>query len=75
LIAANRQDGFVCFAARAVDKVGNVGISPPIRVCVDTDLTDNVQPNCAKMSIPDPPSCTDGCTPPARGGGIVVSGG
>ena len=72
LVAAARKDGFVCFAARAVDVVGNIGVSPPIRVCVDTDLTDNVQPACATMSI-EPPSCTDGCTPPAQGGGSVIA--
>jgi hypothetical protein len=51
-------EGWRCFAARALDNVGNVGISAPLRVCVD----DGVDPP-ADCSDP-PPSCTDGCTPP-----------
>jgi hypothetical protein len=58
------QDGWVCFAARVVDKVGNVGVSRPLRVCVDDP--DRVgTPACANSSV-DAPSCTDGCTPAPR---------
>ena len=50
--------GWVCIAARAVDTVGNPGISPPLRICLD----DGTNPDrCANTP---PPSCTDGCTPP-----------
>jgi hypothetical protein len=55
---ATYGEGWMCFAARALDRVGNVGISAPLRVCVD----DGVDPP-ADCSGP-PPSCTDGCTPP-----------
>lgn len=61
-------DGWVCFAARAVDNVGNVGISRPLRVCVDDPDRPGV-PACANSSI-DAPSCTDGCTPPLRLGNV-----
>ncbi|MES1183206.1 MAG: hypothetical protein ABUL60_05295 [Myxococcales bacterium] len=63
-------DGWVCFAARAVDRVGNVGISPPLRLCIDSDPTDQVKPACSTGL--NPPKCTDGCTAPTRGGGFVL---
>jgi len=50
--------GWVCIAARAVDNVGNPGISPPLRVCLD----DGTNPHRCK-DVP-PPACTDNCTPP-----------
>jgi len=50
--------GWVCLAARALDNVGNPGISPPLRICLD----DGSNPDRCK-DIP-PPSCTDNCTPP-----------
>jgi hypothetical protein len=60
------QDGWHCFAARVTDKVGNVGVSRPLRICVDDpDLPGS--PPCANSSV-DAPSCTDGCTPAARVG-------
>ncbi len=52
------REGWVCFAARAEDNVGNVGISPPHRLCFDDPDTATV-PDCS-----EPPSCTDGCEPP-----------
>lgn len=64
LLSAANEDGWVCFGARAVDRVGNVGVSPPLRLCVAGEP-------CSLSSIPAP-SCTDGCTPPARGGGFVL---
>jgi hypothetical protein len=64
------QDGWVCFATRAVDNVGNVGISRPLRLCLD-DPDRAGTPACAEPgSIP--PSCTDSCTPPAREGGFLT---
>jgi len=59
-------DGWVCFATRAVDNVGNVGVSRPIRICVDDDRAGT--PACATQSM-EPPSCTDGCEPQPRMGG------
>jgi hypothetical protein len=57
-------DGWVCVATRAVDKVGNVGVSRPIRICMD-DPDRAGTPPCANSSEPEPPpSCTDGCAPP-----------
>jgi hypothetical protein len=58
---AQRQ-GWMCLAASATDGVKNVGISAPLRVCVD-DETDSTEPDCSEASMPD---CTDGCAPPAR---------
>jgi hypothetical protein len=66
------DDGWVCFAARATDNAGNIGISRPLRVCIDTDATDGQAPPCADAGS-TPPSCTDGCTPPGRAGGNVIS--
>jgi hypothetical protein len=60
----------VCLAARALDAVGNIGISRPLRVCYDDPLTAFV-PACKSDDEP-PPSCTDGCAlPPAFEGGAV----
>lgn len=66
------SDGWVCFAARAVDFTENVGVSRPLRVCVDDPEVPG-EPAC-KTGAP-PPSCTDGCTPAPRWGGIAVDGG
>lgn len=58
--------GWVCLAARALDSVGNPGISSPLRVCLD----DGTNPDRCK-NVP-PPSCTDSCTPPPHfAGGLV----
>jgi hypothetical protein len=70
-LSKDQPDGWVCLAARVVDKAGNVGISPPLRICVDNPDNDIVPP-CRTMSI-EPPTCTDGCTPPARGGGDLFA--
>ncbi len=52
------QLGWVCIAARVLDRVGNPGISAPLRICLD----DGTNPNrCNGIA---PPSCTDNCTPP-----------
>ena len=34
-LTQNQPEGWVCAAARVVDNAGNVGISPPIRICAD----------------------------------------
>jgi hypothetical protein len=36
-VANNIHDGWACVAVRAADRLGNVGISPPLRVCFDHD--------------------------------------
>jgi hypothetical protein len=69
-VTTDQPNGWVCAAARVVDRAGNVGISPPIRLCVD-DGTGDTRPAC-RVSSSVPPSCTDGCTPPLRGGGMFV---
>ena len=53
-------EGWVCLAARAKDTIGNIGVSRPIRVCID-DLQGT--PLC-DPAVDTPPSCTDGCVPP-----------
>jgi hypothetical protein len=67
-----KSDGWTCFVARGVDTVGNVGVSRPLRLCVDRDGPGGVTPACASASTP-PPSCTDGCTPPPRWGDLAVT--
>jgi hypothetical protein len=58
--------GWVCIAARALDNVGNPGVSAPLRVCLD----DGTNPDRCK-DVP-PPSCTDNCTPPPHfAGGLM----
>jgi hypothetical protein len=59
LSATLPSEGWVCLAARAEDRVGNAGISPPLRLCYDKTPGDGVSP-CTGQ----PPSCSDGCTPP-----------
>jgi hypothetical protein len=59
--------GWVCLAARAVDNVGNFGISAPLRVCLD----DGTNPH--RCDNTPPPSCTDDCTPPPHFPNINVS--
>jgi hypothetical protein len=51
-------EGWACLAARAVDNAGNVGISPPLRVCIDDGVAPH--PDCTGT----PPDCTDSCTLP-----------
>jgi hypothetical protein len=63
LAQATQKEGWFCLAAVAKDKVGNTGISRPLRVCYDDPGT-SYQPPCWTSST-TPPSCTDGCTPPA----------
>jgi hypothetical protein len=47
--------GWTCVVAAATDKVGNVGISKPLRVCYGTPA------QCPESTKP---SCTDGCVMP-----------
>jgi hypothetical protein len=55
------KNGWVCLAARAVDNVGNVGVSTPLRVCLNDQ--NSPAPTCASVSE-TPPPCWKGCTPP-----------
>lgn len=59
--------GWVCVAARAVDNVGNVGISRPLRLWIPGDGSPGSAP-----ATPDtaPPSCTDNCTLPDQPSGV-----
>jgi hypothetical protein len=57
----NVGEGWRCFAARAEDGVGNVGISKPLRVCFDDNNAANGTPNCDSAIAP---TCLDHCTLP-----------
>lgn len=66
--AGNTSLGWICLATRAVDTVGNVGISRPLRICLD----DGTMPDrCGDPSTA--PSCTDNCTPPPHFPNVIVS--
>ncbi len=68
LIDAGLPNGWLCIAALARDAVGNIGISAPLRICLNSTNPGKITPDCA-LSSTVPPSCTDGCTPPAHFGG------
>jgi len=57
----NLPEGWACLAVRAEDNRGNVGVSRPLRVCLDDEVG---TPACDPVHD-TPPTCTDGCTPPA----------
>lgn len=63
LVDSGLPNGWVCIAALAKDKVGNLGISAPLRVCLDDPK--KTAPACA-LSSTTPPTCTDGCIPPGH---------
>ncbi len=54
-LAANIPEGWVCVAARAVDNAGNIGVSAPLRLCVDYTL-DGSPSTCSNPA--DMPDCT-----------------
>ncbi len=58
------RSGWVCLAARAVDGVGNVGVSAPLRLCLANP--NDPLPDCAKPMSSTPPSCTNDCVAPAH---------
>jgi hypothetical protein len=72
LVDAGLPNGWICLAALATDNVGNLGISPPLRVCLNSTLPGKVTPACA-ISSTVPPTCTDGCTPPPHFGVKVLN--
>jgi hypothetical protein len=57
--------GWACLAVRAEDGLGNVGVSPPLRVCFEGEGT-SACPASVGSIVPamDRPSCTDGCALP-----------
>ncbi len=52
--AANIADGWACVAVLATDALGNHSVSPPLRVCIDSDQNGD----CASGSFGAPPNCT-----------------
>jgi hypothetical protein len=52
------SNGWICFAVRARDHAGNVGVSDPMRVYVDLAETNYCASPPAGATAP---SCTDGC--------------
>jgi hypothetical protein len=78
--ASNISDGWACVAARATDRLGNVGVSPPLRMCIDWDQ-DGLDANGEDLGVQgcgldgdlspgtiadeaNRPLCTDGCAIP-----------
>jgi hypothetical protein len=53
MLAANVADGWVCAAVRAYDRLGNRGVSPPMRLCIDKNPRDNVNPCPPSLTPPD----------------------
>jgi hypothetical protein len=53
--ASNIPEGWVCVAGRAEDNAGNIGVSKPIRLCVDYTLDGNPA-TCGNPG--DMPDCT-----------------
>jgi hypothetical protein len=65
------SEGWICAAATAKDKNGNVGISVPLRLCYDDGI--DPPPGCLDPTSDPPPSClVDGCSLPPRYGFAVL---
>ncbi|MBW2463525.1 MAG: hypothetical protein JRH11_17880, partial [Deltaproteobacteria bacterium] len=60
---ASITEGSACVAARAVDNLGNVGVSPPLRACFTDGVGVAPCPCSVGSTIPEAmrPTCTDGC--------------
>jgi hypothetical protein len=58
------QEGWFCLASIASDRLGNVGVSRPLRLCYDNPNKPGV-PACWNDHS-NPPLCTDGCMLPPR---------
>jgi hypothetical protein len=56
------KNGWLCLAARATDKAGNVGVSAPMRLCLSNPGL-GAAPECATGSF-QPPPCTRNCKAP-----------
>jgi hypothetical protein len=73
------QDGWVCAAVVAQDKIGNRSVSAPIRLCLDAADSEGTayegSPACATMST-TPPTCVgvapSNCTPPTHFPATVI---
>ena len=59
-MASNIPEGWVCVASRAVDNAGNIGVSEPMRLCVDYTLYGNPSV-CADTA--NAPNCTGTLNP------------
>ncbi len=57
-VASNISDGWACVAIRAVDALGNVGVSTPLRICVDSDGDMGECPSWGTISTSGLPDCT-----------------
>ena len=55
-LANSIGEGWTCAAVRAVDRLGNIGVSEPLPVCIDYTM-DGVPSEC-HQSTPDMPDCT-----------------
>ena len=64
---AGVSEGWACVVARGTDELGNVGISPPLRICLTDGVGPNPCPGPIGTTVPEAmrPSCTDSCAPPA----------
>jgi len=52
-LASNIPEGWVCVASRAVDNAGNIGVSEPIRICVDYTMDGNPSTCGVPANAPD----------------------
>lgn len=57
-VATNMSDGWACVAVRALDNLGNVGISPPLRICIDSDGNMAECPAWGVITTTGLPDCT-----------------
>ena len=57
-VATNIADGWACLAVRGADKLGNVGISAPLRACIDSDLNEAECPTLGTITSTGLPDCT-----------------
>jgi len=68
--AVASADGWICLVAKVTDNAGNVSFSRPMRVCLDAADSNGAsfvgEPPCTDPVAAPPPSCTDGCEPPAQ---------
>ena len=52
-VGTNISEGWACVAVRAEDNLGNVAVSPPLRLCFDDFVPSNGTPNCSPAIAPD----------------------
>jgi hypothetical protein len=56
-LANNISEGWACIAVKGFDNAGNIGVSAPLRVCIDYDTTDGTTvPECNNLTLA--PDCT-----------------